>query len=270
MKFAFSPCPNDTFAFDALIQKRVPSPVTIDPVLHDIDTLNELALSSTFPISKVSAYCLGKITSEYVMLQTGAAVSKSGGPKLVSLQPFCNIQDAVVAVPGKYTTAALLLELLVEKPKKIIFLPYHEIVPALLQGKCTAGVIIHETRFTYHLHGLHEIYDLGVLFQDRFHSEIPLGVIVAKRSLQSETLQLLTTAIQESVAFAKAHPEQSLPFVLAHAQEKDLDIIKKHIDYFVTTDTEKVSASAISALTVLFEAAIEKNLLDESALNFLL
>lgn len=270
LKFAFSPCPNDTFAFEALVHKRIACPVSIEPIFHDIDTLNQHALAGSYPISKVSAYCLGLITEEYVMLPTGAAVSAHSGPKLVSKDKNCKIQEATIAIPGTYTTAALLLELLVEKPKKIISLPYHEIVPALLAGVCSAGLIIHETRFTYHEYGLHEIADLGTLFQERYHCPIPLGVIVAKRALPASLRGDLTTAIQKSVSFAKAHPHISQSFVLAKAQEKDASIIQKHINYFVTDDTENVSHSAISALTILFEAACKKNLLPKSSLNFLI
>ncbi|MDB6082022.1 MAG: 1,4-dihydroxy-6-naphthoate synthase [Chlamydiia bacterium] len=269
LPFAFSPCPNDTFAFDALVHRRFETPFNVAPHLHDIDELNKRALEGIYPLTKVSAYCLGKITKEYCMLPVGAAIGEDGGPKLIARNRDCNIQQAIVAVPGDFTTAALLLKLLIDKPKKIISLPYHEILPAILQGRCDAGVIIHETRFTFHLHGLKEIEDLGDLFQERFHCPIPLGVIAAKRTLGDQTLTHLTDALQQSVAFAKANPTVSVDYVIANSQEKNREVIAKHIDLYVTENTQSVSKRAMNAIRVLFQAAIEKELLEPSALDFL-
>lgn len=269
MQCAISPCPNDTFAFDAWIHKKIASPVHINPVLHDIETLNQLALEGRYPITKVSAFCLGKITKEYTLLGSGAATGYNMGPKLIAKEPFelSALQDKVVAIPGVDTTANLLLQILLPKPKAIIALPYHHIQEAILSGKCDAGVIIHETRFSFSSRALFELADLGALFTKAYNCPIPLGVIVAKRALGHEMHTIIANSIKDSVLFAKKNPKSSVEYVQRLAQEKEASIIQQHIDLYVTDDTVELSQKALEALSILFRLAIERNLLPESSLN---
>ena len=267
---AFSPCPNDTFAFDAWVEKKIPSSIAINPVLADIQQLNEWAYAAKFPVTKVSTYCLGNITSKYVMLPVGAAIQTGGGPKLIAKTSFASseIKDKTVAVPGLDTTAYLLLRTLLPEPKKIVSARYEEIPELVKNGSVDAGVIIHETRFIFSRYGLVEIADLGTLFTDRCKSPLPLGVIVAQRSLGEEYIQEISTTLMRSVKYAQAHKEIT-PFILASSQEKDLGVIHKHIDMYVTQETEKISARGVQALYVLFTHAINQKLLPKEALNFL-
>ncbi len=269
---AFSPCPNDTFAFDAWVHNKIAAPFTLKPVLLDIWQLNQHALMGSYPITKVSAYCLGKITKDYVMLPTGCATGFDNGPKLVAKKPYSTgeLQNLVVAVPGEHTTAHLLLELLVGKPKKILFLAYHQIVPALLAGVCDAGVIIHETRFTYQQHGLVQLADLGALFAQEFKLPIPLGMVVIKRDLGKTIYNQATKALQASIAYAKMNPKSSLEYVQSASQEIDPTVIQKHIDLYVNAETYEISQDSLQAIKTLFEAAIERKLLTRTALDFIL
>src|SRR5437016_646179 len=191
LPFAFSPCPNDTFAFDALVHGKILTKVQVEAHLFDIEKLNSLALKKTFPITKTSAFCLGKLTKDYVLLESGAAAGFGVGPKLIAKEKFAldDLQDKTVAIPGALTTANLLFHLLMKKPKAIIYMPYDQIVKACLTKECDAGVIIHETRFSYQSLGLQELQDLGALFQDRYSLPIPLGVIAGKRSLGKKMLK---------------------------------------------------------------------------------
>ncbi len=271
LEFAFSPCPNDTFAFDGWVHKKIQADFAVQPALHDIWELNIQALKGRYPISKVSAYCLGKITKEYAMLPTGCALGFHAGPKLIAKRPLAaaKLSDYTIAVPGEHTSAHLLLEILLGKPKKIIFLPYHQIVPAILNGLCDGGVIIHETRFSYHQYGLIEVADLGELFSKEYGLPIPLGMVVIKRSLGKGFAQIITRIIQSSIAFAKMNPRSSLDYVTELSQEKDKAIIQKHIDLYVNADTYEISKQSLQAIETLFQVAIDRKLLDRSALEFM-
>ena len=270
LSIAFSPCPNDTFAFDAWMEKKIPSKVAIHPVLADIQQLNTWAYEAKFPVTKVSTYCLGNITANYVMLPVGAAVQSGSGPKIVAKKAFSlnELKDKTVAVPGLDTTAYLLLRILLPEPKKIISARYEEIPELVKNGSIDAGVIIHETRFVLSRYDLVEIADLGKLFNNQYKSPLPLGVVVAQRSLGEGIIREISHTLAQSVRYARTHKEIT-PFVLNSSQEKDLDVIQKHIDMYVTQDTEQITARGIQALYVLFTHAINQKLLPKEALNFL-
>jgi 1,4-dihydroxy-6-naphthoate synthase len=271
LQFAFSPCPNDTFAFDALVHDKIKSSIAVEPFLFDIEKLNAFACEKRFPITKVSAFCLGKLTKDYVLLESGIAAGFGVGPKLIAKNtfPLSELNNKVVAIPGTNTTANLLLQLLLPKPKAIITLPYDQITQALLTNTCDAGVIIHETRFSFASMGLHELADLGSLFTERFNCPIPLGAIVGLRSLGKDMLKEISRAIKQSVIFAKNNPKSSWEYVFRHAQEKDEQMIKQHIDLYVNDETIQASKPTLKAFSILFKEAIKQNLLDSSALNFL-
>jgi len=266
---AFSPCPNDTFIFDAWVHGKIESDIAITAQLHDIAVLNAQALLGRYPITKVSAYCLGKITKDYVMLRTGAAIGRGGGPKLVALTSR-PIHDLILAIPGVNTTAHFLSQILLDQPKELLFLPYHDIVPAILSGQCDAGVIIHETRFSFAQHGLQQLADLGTLFEERFHCPLPLGVIAAKRSLGKTVLTSIEATIQRSIAFAKTYPQSSEAYIASLSQEKERSVIADHINLYVNEETYQMSEQALNGMKTLFSVAIQKNLLPQSALEFAL
>jgi len=217
LSFACSPCPNDTCIFDALIHGKIPFSRKLQPHFYDIEQLNEFALQGRFDVMKVSTFTLGKITKEYQLLHSGAAVGKGVGPQIVSKDKIKIKECLTIAIPGLQTTARLLLELVFPGTKNLVVMPYHMILNAITSGQVDAGVIIHESRFMTKEMGLHVI-DLGKLYEERFQCPIPLGVIVGKRSLGKELLQQVEKAIFDSIHFAKKNPESSRTFVAHHAQ----------------------------------------------------
>lgn len=269
MKIAYSPCPNDTFLFDAWVHGKIASPITPEPVLADIQQLNSWAIAAMYPVTKVSTYMLGKITSDYSMLKTGAAICHAG-PKIIAKKPFdlVDLPKMRLAIPGKETTAYLLLRTLCPAPKSILECRYDEI-PHLLQiDACDAGLIIHETRFTFEAMGFTEIADLGTLFHERFGCPVPLGVVVARRDLASHIRKKIEEAMQESLAYARKNPLSSREYVLKMSQEKDASVVFEHIKTYVTDETYEVSKQGLESIKILFELAISQNLLEPKALNF--
>ncbi|MEY3539165.1 MAG: hypothetical protein RL188_582 [Bacteroidota bacterium] len=231
----FSPCPNDTFIFDALVNHKIDTK-GYDFKLHleDVQTLNEWALQGKLPFSKISYGVWPKLKDKYQLLQSGGALGKGVGPLLIykGLQP--DAPRMRVAIPGRDTTAHLLFSLAFPEVTNKVFLVFNEIEDAVLSGKVDAGVIIHENRFTYAARGLTQWMDLGQYFETSFNAPIPLGGIIARKDQPQETIQLMDRLIQESVAYAFKNSYQTLPeFVQCHAQEMSDQVMRQHIDLYV-------------------------------------
>ena len=231
----FSPCPNDTFIFDALVNHKIDTK-GYDFKLHleDVQTLNEWALQGKLPYSKISYGVWPKLKNQYQLLQSGGALGKGVGPLLIykGMQPDASTMR--VAIPGRDTTAHLLFSLAFPEVTNKVFLVFNEIEDAVLSGKVDAGVIIHENRFTYAARGLTQWMDLGQYFETSFNAPIPLGGIIARKDQPQETIQLLDRLIQESVAYAFKNSYQTLPeFVQCHAQEMSEQVMRQHIDLYV-------------------------------------
>jgi 1,4-dihydroxy-6-naphthoate synthase len=231
----FSPCPNDTFIFDALVNHKIDTK-GYDFKLHleDVQTLNEWALQGKLPYSKISYGVWPKLKNQYQLLQSGGALGKGVGPLLIykGMQPDASTMR--VAIPGRDTTAHLLFSLAFPEVTNKVFLVFNEIEDAVLSGKVDAGVIIHENRFTYAARGLTQWMDLGQYFETSFNAPIPLGGIVARKDQPQETIQLMNRLIQESVAYAFKNSYQTLPeFVQCHAQEMSEQVMRQHIDLYV-------------------------------------
>lgn len=255
MQIAISPCPNDTFTFHALLHGLVSSSLAFDPVYADIQQLNQWALEGRYPLVKLSFGVLGKVLDEYILLNAGAAMGRGVGPKLIakSAFPLEELSSKRVAIPGKDTTAHRLLSLLLPQPKEKVFCVYSDIVDMIGSGEVDAGLIIHETRFTFVDRGLVELADVGVLFENAYDCPVPLGGIAAKRSLGSNVLNQLTQGIQQSLAFAWEHPRASEDFVLKHSQEKDPAVVQQHIDLYVNEESTSLSNQAIAAIDTLLK-----------------
>lgn len=268
IEVAYSPCPNDTFCFDAWVNKKISCSVSPKPILADVQQLNLWAYEGRYPVTKVSAYCLGNICKEYVMLPSGAAISYTG-PKLIARQviDLHTLENLVIAVPGLDTTAYLLFKALFGKAKKVIACRYEEVPSLVVNKEADVGLIIHETRFVFQKLGLVELADLGTLFKERYNSPVPLGVIVAKRTLPF--LTEVAHSIEQSIRFAIEHPKSSREYILTHSQEKDEVIIAQHIQAYVNEETIRISKEGIEAISTLFELAIEQDLLPTEARNFL-
>ena len=233
----FSPCPNDTFIFDALVNNKIDTRgIEFDVRLEDVETLNEFALNNTLDFTKVSYGVLPLIIKNYKVLNSGSALGKGVGPLLISKEKvsFLEVDECTIAIPGENTTAHLLFSQAFPKAKNKIFKRYDEIENFVLNsnGK-SLGVIIHENRFTYFEKGLQKIVDLGNFWEEKTGYPIPLGGIAGKRSIEEMTLMKVDALIKESIEFAfKNHPLIT-DYVKKHSQEMEPEVMKKHIDLYV-------------------------------------
>lgn len=237
LTLGYSPCPNDTFIFHALIHGLV-GVAGLDltgPVLADVETLNEWALSGRLDVTKISCHALGHVLAEYQLLNAGAALGRGCGPLLVAREPLSpeELSTRRLAIPGRLTTAALLLKLFAPSCTNLVPMRFDLIMPAIVEGRVDAGVIIHESRFTYPQHGLLCLRDLGAWWEEESGSPIPLGCIVARRSLGPEQLALLERLIRASVRHAFADPASSRDYIRSHARELDDRVITEHIGLYV-------------------------------------
>ncbi|MDQ1710755.1 MAG: 1,4-dihydroxy-6-naphthoate synthase [Frankiaceae bacterium] len=253
LSLGFSPCPNDTFVFHALVHGLVGGPAFDPPVYADIDVLNTRALAGDLDVTKVS-YAVLPSLGEYVLLGSGGALGRGCGPLVLTKEPTTkeSLRGATVAVPGERTTAYLLLRLWDPGFADVVVLPFDRIMPAVLAGDVDAGLVIHESRFTYPSYGLHRVADLGDWWEAETGLPIPLGAIVAKRSLPAEEIE---AAIRRSVEHAWAHPEQSRDYVLAHSQELAPDVVDAHIALYVNEFTRDLGDEGRRAVEELAKRA---------------
>jgi len=239
----FSPCPNDTFMFHALVNGRVSVENTQFQVhMDDIEGLNRRALgeasSPRLPVTKVSASALAFLADDYAVLRAGAALGRGVGPLVVAKPAagFRSLSDLAgkrVAVPGLRTTAYLLLSLFAPGDLEISVVRFDQIMPRVAAGEFDAGLIIHESRFTYGEHGLACLADVGELWEKDTGLPLPLGLIVAKRDLGPERIARIERGIASSVRYAYDHPDESKPYIRAHSQELSDEVCRKHIELYV-------------------------------------
>jgi 1,4-dihydroxy-6-naphthoate synthase len=236
LSLGYSPCPNDTFIFHALVAGRVELPgIRFRERLEDVETLNRLALARELDVTKVSYGALPHLLDEYVLLRSGGALGRGCGPLLVA-RPGTDpqrLRTGRVAIPGRLTTANLLLRLYEPRLPPGVEMVYSEIMPAVARGEVDAGLIIHESRFTYPEHGLERVVDLGEWWERETGAPIPLGGIVARRSLGADRIRDIEQAIRRSVEHAFQHPDASADYVRAHAQEMEPSVMRRHIELYV-------------------------------------
>lgn len=236
LSIGYSPCPNDTFIFYALIHGKVRvQDIEFRERLEDVETLNQLAIEGRLDITKISYHALGRLRERYALLRSGGALGRGCGPLIVA-KPGVGLADlrtGVVAVPGKLTTAFLLLRLFDPSITGIRVMTFDRIMDAVSRGEATAGLIIHESRFTYPLYKLEKLLDLGEWWEDFSGLPIPLGGILGKRSLGKDVLLQVEAGIRESLHYANAHPEEVLEYCRKHSQEMDDKVMKSHIDLYV-------------------------------------
>ena len=238
MKFTlgFSPCPNDTFIFDALVNHKIDTEgLEFDVVLEDVQTLNNWAKESKLDLSKISYGVLPLVLEKYIVLNSGGALGKGVGPLLITNSEERTVNnESLIAIPGENTTAHMLFSLAFPNAKNKVFKVFNEIEDAVLNNEVDAGVIIHENRFTYHLKGLHKLIDLGEYWEQQTNAPIPLGGIVAKRNLPVDLIQKVDKLIKQSVEYAYTHHhEQLTDYVKMHSQEMSEDIMRQHINLYV-------------------------------------
>jgi 1,4-dihydroxy-6-naphthoate synthase len=272
LTLGFSPCPNDTFIFDALVNGKIDTRgLTFEVVLEDVQTLNEWARQGRLDVSKVSYGVLPLVLDKYRLLKTGGALGNGVGPLLIGLQKaagagFADMEKAVnesmVAIPGENTTAHFLFSQAFPGASNKTFLRFDQVEDFVLSGK-GLGVIIHENRFTYRLKGLYEWADLGHTWEQNTGLPIPLGGIVVKKDLPTDTINALSFAIQQSLIHAQHQYPELSEYIRCHAQEMDLQVMRQHIDLYVNDFSLDMGEAGKTAVMHLVKALGGKNYLDE-------
>jgi len=272
LTLGYSPCPNDTFIFYALVHGLLDSDIHVAERLEDVETLNRLAMNSILDLTKISYHALGYLREEYCLLHSGGALGRGCGPLVVAREAtgMDSLRGKTLAIPGQLTTANLLLQLYGEGFEKLLILPFHEIMNAVNAGRADAGVIIHESRFTYAEHGLHQVLDLGSWWETESGLPIPLGGILARRSLGSELITAVDHALKRSVDYAFEHPEQTRTYIKQHAQELDDTVIDSHIGLYVNGFSRDLGEEGVTAVETLLARAEERGIIPKSALPLFL
>ncbi|MFK0116574.1 1,4-dihydroxy-6-naphthoate synthase [Streptomyces sp. NPDC090994] len=265
VRIAYSPCPNDTFVFDALAHGRVPGAPALDVTFADIDLTNGMAERGEYDVLKVSYAVLPYVLDEYALLPCGGALGRGCGPLVLTREAGTDLRGRTVAVPSEKSTAYLLFRLWAADTVpggvgEIVVMPFHEIMPAVRDGKVDAGLVIHEARFTYQNYGLHKLADMGEHWEATTGLPIPLGAIIAKRSLGAEVLTGLADAVRASVRAAWDDPEVSRPYVMAHAQEMDPAVADQHIGLYVNEFTADLGEDGYAAIRGLLTRAAAEGL----------
>jgi len=276
LTLGFSPCPNDTFIFDALIHHKIDTEgLDFEVFYEDVETLNQKAFRGELDITKLSYHAFAYVADNYVLLDAGSALGFGVGPMLISdleisisdLQhnqirnPQSEIRNPLIGIPGKYTTANFLLGLAFPKATNKIELVFSDIEDAVLEGRVDIGLIIHENRFTYQDKGLKKIIDLGDYWEKTTGCAIPLGGIVANRSLPAEVQHKINRVLRRSVEFAFANPKSGLEFIRQHAQEMSEEVMYKHIDLYVNQYSVHLGTEGRKAIKLLFDTALEKGII---------
>ncbi len=265
LRIAYSPCPNDTFVFDALAHGRVPGAPALDVTFADIDITNGMAERGESDVLKVSYAVLPYVLGEYALLPCGGALGRGCGPLVLTREADADLRGRTVAVPSETSTAYLLFRLWAADTVpggvgEIVVMPFHEIMPAVRDGKVDAGLVIHEARFTYRNYGLHKLADMGEHWEHTTGLPIPLGAIIAKRSLGEETLTRLADSVRASVRAAWDDPEASRPYVMEHAQEMDPAVADQHIGLYVNEFTADLGEDGYAAIRGLLTRAAAEGL----------
>ena len=264
LSLGYSPCPNDTFIFYGLIHGKVPcAEVKFIEQLEDVETLNQLALQGQLDLTKISYHALGHLRKDYVLLHSGGALGRGCGPLIVARKSIsmAELQGKKIAIPGQLTTANLLLQLHSEGYEDILILPFDQIMTAVAQGKVDAGVIIHESRFTYQQHGLIQILDLGQWWEEEMGFPIPLGGILAKRSLGATLIKEIDTALRQSIEYAYAHTQEPQDYIKQHAQELDDNVVRNHINLYVNDFSIDLGDEGIQAVKCLLYHAEKRGII---------
>ncbi len=268
LTLGFSPCPNDTFIFDALIHHKIDTEgLDFEVFFDDVETLNQKALRAELDISKLSFHAFAHVYDQYELLDAGSALGFGVGPMLISKNEYLanhpdNLnKDLRVGIPGKYTTANFLLGIafphLVEKQEMV----FSEIEQSLLDEKIDLGLIIHENRFTYMDKGLHKVMDLGNYWEQQTGCAIPLGGIVINRKLDRKLKEKVNRILRKSVEYAFANPKSGIEFIRHHAQEMSEEVMYKHIELYVNKYSVDLGPEGRKAIDVMFDLAQKNGLI---------
>jgi 1,4-dihydroxy-6-naphthoate synthase len=260
LSLGFSPCPNDCFMFDAIVNRRIDlEGLEFSIRMADVEALNKAAFAGQADVTKLSYHAYAYCTRDYVLLDAGSALGRNCGPLLISKRSIAVEEVAAgtlaIAIPGRYTTANFLLGLAFPAALNKSELLFSDIEAAVLDGRFDAGLIIHENRFTYAAKGLTKIIDLGEFWEGETGAPIPLGGIVVNRSLPGEVQRAVNRVLRRSVEYAFAHRAASLPFVREHAQEMSEEVMYRHIDLYVNAYSVDLGVEGKRAVELLFARA---------------
>ncbi|TSJ43526.1 1,4-dihydroxy-6-naphthoate synthase [Mucilaginibacter corticis] len=272
LTLGFSPCPNDTFIFDALIHHKIDTEgLDFEVFYDDVETLNQKAFRGELDITKLSYHAFAYIVDKYVLLGAGSALGFGVGPMLICKDDPEKLQEQLktencklkIGIPGKYTTANFLLGLAFPNATNKVELMFSDIENAVLEGRVDVGLIIHENRFTYQDKGLKKIIDLGDYWEKETGCAIPLGGIVANRNLPLDIQHKINRVLRRSVEFAFANPKSGLDFIRQHAQEMSEEVMYKHIELYVNKYSVDLGDEGRKAIQLLFDTALEKRIIPE-------
>lgn len=285
LSLGFSPCPNDTFIFDALIHHKIDTEgLEFEVVYHDVETLNQKAFNKDLAITKLSYHAFAYALEDYELLEAGSALGFGVGPLLITknenlaekLTKFAGedlpeeFKNLRIGIPGKYTTANFLLGLAYPKLQNKEILVFSDIESALLNDELDLGLIIHENRFTYHDKGLFKVLDLGDYWEKTTESPIPLGGIVIKRDLPEDVKHKVNRLIRKSVEYAFANPKSGLEYIRSHAQEMEESVMYKHIELYVNQYSVDLGKLGKKAIRNMFDRANQLNIVPMSEKNIFL
>lgn len=264
LTLGFSPCPNDTFIFDAMIHGKVDTEgLEFNVVLGDVEELNQKAFAGELNITKLSYHAMGYCLEEYSLLDAGSALGNNCGPLLIAPQMLSDeeINAATIAIPGKYTTANFLLSLAYPNAQNKVETLFSDIEKDVITQKVDAGLIIHENRFTYQEKGLVKLMDCGEYWEQTYNLPIPLGGIVVQKSLPQDVQEKVNRVMARSVRFALDNPQEPKEYVKQHAQEMDEKVMYQHINLYVNDFTADLGVEGRKAVKTLFEVAREKGII---------
>ena len=264
LRIGFSPCPNDTFIFDALIHGKIDTEgLEFDACMADVEELNLMAFRGELDITKLSYHAFLHILEEYIMMDSGSALGNNCGPLLIKNVGDKNpIESDLIAIPGKYTTANFLLNYAFPKLQNKQEILFSDIESAIKNKQVSAGLIIHENRFTYADRGFEKVKDLGEDWEQSTGMPIPLGGIAIKRNFDKALQEKVQRLIRKSIEFAFNNPLESLEYVKLNAQEMDAEVMQKHINLYVNDYSISLGAKGKSAIQYMYDFSVEKKLID--------
>lgn len=274
----FSPCPNDTFIFDALVNQKIDTGAfRFEYILEDVETLNQWAEQGKLEVTKLSYNAFLKLTDKYSLLDSGSALGRGVGPLLISKHPLPDtdkletiINESRIAIPGINTTANLLFSLAFPNAKKKTEIVFSDIENKVLNNEFDLGLIIHESRFTYQEKGLQKWMDMGDWWERTTGTAIPLGGIVVRKDLPYEQLKQIERLIYESLMYSRQQYPNLSEFITSHAQEMSEDVMRHHIELYVNEYSESLGTTGRNAVKMLFQKAYENGMVEQPVEDFMI
>ena len=266
ISLGFSSCPNDTFIFDAMIHNKIDTEnLSFDLVIEDVEELNRRAFNSELDVTKISFNAYTHLVNKYVLLDSGAALGENCGPLIISKNKISmdDLQGKTIAIPGKNTTANLLMSLAFPKHTNKKELLFSDIEQAVLSGDVDAGLIIHESRFTYEQKGLNKILDIGQYWENTTNTPTPLGGIIAKRELDNDLIHKINRVLKRSVEFAFNNPKSGFDFIRKHSQEMSEEVMYKHIALYVNHYSLDLGQDGKKAVEKLFAESLKAGFIEK-------